>query len=68
MWSPESKRRAWRWSLALLLVAVAAAMIVTSGPLPRGPTLLSLSRKHGVDANDLPAIALLLLAAWLVLR
>ena len=36
-------------------------------PLPHGAVLLTLTSDHGVDAGDLPAVALLLLAAWVVL-
>jgi hypothetical protein len=54
--------------LAVLLVVAAAAMILTGGPFPHGPTLLSLSLGHGVEVGDLPAVALLLLAGWVGLR
>jgi hypothetical protein len=29
--------------------------------------LLTLTRDHGVDSGDVPAVALLMLAAWIVL-
>jgi hypothetical protein len=47
-----------------LLVAVAAVAIVVE-PLPRGFVLLEITRAHGIEAGDLPAIFLLLAAAWL---
>jgi hypothetical protein len=34
-------------------------------PFPKGLVLLSITRKHGIDAGDLPAIILLLVAALL---
>jgi hypothetical protein len=58
-------RRA-RLLLALLLVA-AAVKIVVAEPLPEGPTLLVLTRTHGVHASDLPAIALVLVAVWVAI-
>lgn len=48
--------------LALLLVAAAIAVVAIA--VPEGPTLVSLTRSHGIHAGDLPVIALLLLAAW----
>jgi hypothetical protein len=48
--------------LAMLLVAAAIAVVAVA--VPEGPTLVSLTRTHGVHAGDLPVIALLLLAAW----
>jgi hypothetical protein len=62
-----TERTALRWLLALLLVAVAVAIIVAE-PFPKGRVLLSFTHRHGLDAGDLPAIALLLVAAWLLLR
>jgi hypothetical protein len=49
------------------VLVVAAAAIVVLEPLPHGAVLLTLTRDHGVDASDLPAVALRLLAAWVVL-
>ena len=56
-----------RGRIALAVVLVAAAAIVVLEPLPHGPVLLTLTSDHGVDTGDLPAVALLLLAAWVVL-
>jgi hypothetical protein len=50
--------------LAVVLVALAIAMLVVE-PLPKGDVLLTLTPAHGVDIGDLPALALLLLAACL---
>jgi hypothetical protein len=47
--------------LALMLATVAAGLLVLE-PLPKGRVLLSLTSTHGVDAGDLPALALLLVA------
>ena len=57
--------RPGRIVLAVVLVVVAAAIVILE-PLPHGP-VLTLTREHGVDTGDLPAVALLLLAAWVVL-
>jgi hypothetical protein len=64
MTTPQSTR-ARRRLLALALVTVAACMLAAE-PFPKGAVLLSLTASHGVDAGDLPAMALLLLAGWLV--
>jgi hypothetical protein len=58
--------RPGRVALAAALVVVATAIVVLE-PLPHGPVLLTLTREHGVDTGDLPAVALLLLAAWVLL-
>ena len=50
--------------VALVLVAVAAGLVVVE-PFPKGTVLLSLTSSHGVDAGDLPALALLLVAVSL---
>jgi hypothetical protein len=50
--------------LALVLAAVAVALVVVE-PFPKGKVLLSLTATHGVDAGDLPAVALLLVAVGL---
>jgi hypothetical protein len=52
--------------LAAVLVVVATAIVVLE-PLPHGPVLLTLTREHGVDTGDLPAVALYLLAGWVLL-
>jgi hypothetical protein len=60
------QRRPRRMLLALVLVVVAVLAIVVE-PFPGGPTLLPITPEHGVDAGDLPAVTLLLAAAWLVM-
>lgn len=62
MTTPQSTR-ARRRLLALALVTVAAYMLAAE-PFPKGAVLLSLTATHGVDAGDLPALVLLLLAGW----
>jgi hypothetical protein len=57
--------RPGRVALAAVLLVVATAIVVLE-PLPHGPVLLSLTREHGVDTGDLPAVALYLLAAWVL--
>ena len=66
MRTPPVQSRPGRIVLAVVLVVAAAAVVVLE-PLPHGPVLLTLTREHGVDTGDLPAVALLLLAAWVVL-
>ena len=65
MSGPET-RRAWRLAAALALVVVATVMVLVE-PFPQGAVLVSLTRTHGVDADDLPAVGLYLLAGVLVL-
>ena len=59
----QSRRR--RRVLALVLAAVAVGLVVVE-PFPKGKVLLSST--HGVDTGDLPALAMLLVAANLVIR
>ena len=49
-----------------MLVVIATAMVIIE-PFPHGATLLPLTHEHGVDAGDLPAIALYVVAALLAL-
>jgi hypothetical protein len=60
------RSRPRRKVLAVVLAAVAIGMVVIE-PFPEGVVLLSLTETHGVDAGDLPALALLLVAAWLTI-
>jgi hypothetical protein len=46
-----------------MLAAVAIGLVVVE-PFPKGVVLVSFTDKHGIDVGDLPAIALLLVAAW----
>lgn len=64
MTTPQSARSRRR-VLALALVTVAILMLVTE-PFPKGVVLVSLTESHGVDAGDLPALVLLVVAGWLV--
>lgn len=58
------RSRSIRRVLALALATAAVTMIVVE-PFPKGAVLVSLSEAHGVDAGDLPALALLLIAGWI---
>ena len=51
---------------ALLLVAVAIALVALE-PFGKGDLLLQLTPTHGIDTTDLPALALLLVAACLAI-
>jgi len=51
---------------ALVIAAVAVGLVVVE-PFPKGKVLFSLTRTHGVDVGDLPALALLLVAACLAI-
>ena len=60
----QTRRR--RRLLALVLAAVAVGLVLVE-PFPKGTVLLSLTAAHGVDAGDLPAVALLLVALGLAI-
>jgi hypothetical protein len=60
---PTAVRRRRRL-LALALAAVAIGLVVLE-PFPKGEVLLSLTDTHGVDIGDIPALAMLLAAAYL---
>ena len=47
-----------------MLAAVAFGLVVVE-PFPKGEVLLSLTDTHGIDAGDIPALAMLLVAACL---
>ena len=61
----ETRRR--RRVLALMLAAVVVGLVVVE-PFPNGKVLFSLTSTHGVDAGDLPAFALLLIAVGLAIK
>lgn len=63
---PAQPPRRRRLQVALLLVAL-AVVIVVAEPFPKGDVLLKLTHNHGVDVGDLPALALLLIAALLAI-
>jgi hypothetical protein len=62
--SSRTPTRRRRRLLALVLAAVAVALVIVE-PFPKGSVLFSLTPTHGVDAGDLPAVALLLIAVGL---
>jgi hypothetical protein len=66
MSTPEQPPRGRRLFVALLLVAPAVVMVVAE-PFPKGDVLLTLAPNRGVDVGDLPALALLLVAALLAI-
>ena len=49
--------------MAVGLLAVAVALILLE-PFPKG-IAVGITETHGIEAGDLPAIILLLVAAWL---
>ncbi|MGH2814221.1 MAG: hypothetical protein ACRDLC_03590 [Actinomycetota bacterium] len=49
-----------------MLVVVATAMVVLE-PFPNGAVLVTLTRTHGIDVGDLPAIVLYLVAGGIAL-
>jgi hypothetical protein len=65
MWS-RMQTRGRRRILALVLAALAVGLVVVE-PFPKGKVLLSLTSTHGVDAGDLPAFVLLLVAVGLAI-
>jgi hypothetical protein len=59
-------RRVAGLAVGLVLVVIATGMVIIE-PLPKGAVLLALTHEHGIDAGDVPAIALYLVAALLAL-
>ena len=57
---PHRQRRV----LAFVLAALAIGLVALE-PFPKGEVLLSLTTTHGVDTGDIPALAMLLVAAAL---
>ena len=55
-----------RYAVAAVLVVVATAMVLLE-PLPSGAVLVALTRTHGIDVGDLPAIVLYLVAGGIAL-
>jgi hypothetical protein len=66
MRSAPRDTRSRRKPLALALAAL-AVLLILSEAFPKGFVVLSITRSHGIDAGDLPALALLLVAAWLAI-
>jgi len=54
-----------RRTLVVVLTA-AAIVIVVAEPFGKGVVLLSLTETHGIDSGDLPALAMLAIAGWLI--
>jgi hypothetical protein len=52
--------------VAAALVVVATAIVILE-PFPSGAVLVALTRTHGIDVGDLPAIALYLVAGGIAL-
>jgi hypothetical protein len=44
-----------------------AVLLVVAEPFPKGALLVSLTESHGIDAGDLPALGLLLVAGRLAI-
>jgi hypothetical protein len=65
MLTPMQTRR--RRRLQALVLAVVALGLVVVEPFPKGEVLLPLTHSHGIDVGDLPALALLLVAACLAI-
>jgi hypothetical protein len=56
-----------RRRLQALVLAVLAIVLVVVEPFPKGIVLVTLTPTHGIDLGDLPALALLLVAACLAI-
>ena len=66
-WEGREIPRGTRRVLAVIVAAVGGLLILVE-PFPKGVVLISLTAEHGVDAGDLPALALMLVAGWLAIR
>lgn len=55
-----------RYAVAAVLVVVATAMVILE-LFPSGAALVTLTRTHGIDVGDLPAVALFLVAGGIPL-
>jgi hypothetical protein len=64
---PTAAARRRRRLLALALAAIAIGLVILE-PFPKGEVLLSLTDTHGVDTGDIPALAMLVVAAYLLIR
>lgn len=60
----STRTRRGRRILALVLAVVAIGLVVVE-PFPKGDVLLTLTHTHGVDTGDIPALAMLIVAAAL---
>ena len=60
----STRTRRGRRILALVLAIVAIGLVVLE-PFPKGDVLLPLTHTHGVDTGDIPALAMLIVAAAL---
>jgi hypothetical protein len=65
IWEMSRPIQTRRRRLQALVVAALAIGLVIVEPFPKGVVLLSLTPTHGVDVGDLPALALLVVAACL---
>jgi hypothetical protein len=54
-----------RFALATALISVATYAVLVE-PFPKGRVLLSLTAAHGIHSSDLPAIAMYLIAIYLI--
>jgi hypothetical protein len=61
---PIQTRRRRLQALALAMVAI---VLLVVEPFPKGIVLVRLTRTHGIDLGDLPALALLLVAVCLAI-
>jgi hypothetical protein len=60
----STRTRRGRRILALVLAVVAIGLVVVE-PFPKGDVLLPLTHTHGIDTGDIPALAMLIVAAAL---
>jgi hypothetical protein len=62
----STRTRRGRRILALVLAVVAIGLVVVE-PFPKGDVLLPLTHTHGIDTGDIPALAMLIVAAALAI-
>ena len=55
-------------AVVVITLLLAAAFWLVLGPAWHGPVLLPLSKSHGIDVGDLPALPLVALAVVIAMR
>jgi hypothetical protein len=64
MTKPVTRWLVWKIVSCTLVVLAIVAIVVE--PFGKGPILVSITKEHGIDVGDIPAIVLLLAAAGIM--